>query len=198
MGSRRDRGRGVRMDRAAEPGDGELAERVRRGDAAAFDLLVERHIARAFSIAYRLLGNREDAEDLVQEAFVAVLERIDTFQPGREFGPWFRRIVVNRAINARKARSRRAMADLPAEVEARGGSPLRAAEQEETAMLVRGAMAELPERQRDILRLFELEGFTSAEIADMLEISDGTVRWHLHQARERLRRSLGLFAGRET
>ena len=151
---------------------------------------------RAYSIGYRLLGNRQDAEDLVQEAFLAALERIETFQPGREFGPWFRRIVVNRGLNARKASSRRATSDLPAELQAAGASPLRVTEQAEMATLVHGALAELPERQRDVLRLFELEGFTSAEIAEMLEISDGTVRWHLHQARERLRRSLGLLAER--
>lgn len=187
-----------RVDRATEPDDGELVERVRHGDAAAFDMLVERHMARAFSVGYRLLGNREDAEDLVQESFLAVLERIATFERGREFAPWFYRIVVNRGLNARKSVARRATADLPAEVTSPGPSPLRMAEQSELATRLREAMAELPERQRDVVRLFELEGFTSLEIAEMLGISDGTVRWHLHEARERLRRSMEVFTRRET
>ena len=111
------------------PGDvqeSELVERVRRGDPAAFDLLVSRHLQRAFSVAYRLLGQREDAEDLVQEAFLTVLEKIDTFQAGRSFAPWFYRILVNRGLNARKSRSLRHTEELPAEVPSpHGGSPLR-------------------------------------------------------------------------
>jgi RNA polymerase sigma-70 factor (ECF subfamily) len=186
------------VDRAAEPGDAEIVERVRRGDEAAFDLLVERHIARAFSVGYRLLGNREDAQDVVQESFLAVLERIETFEPGREFGPWFYRIVVNRGLNARKSLARRATMDVPLDVPIAGPSPLRLTEQAELATLVHEAMTELPERQRDIVRLFELEGFPSGEIAEMLGIADGTVRWHLHEARQRLRRALDPYTRQET
>lgn len=180
-----------------DPLDAELVERVRGGDATAFDLLVQRHLQRAFAIGYRLLGNREDAQDVVQDAFLAALEAIGTFEAGREFAPWLNRIVVNRALNLRKSRARRATEPLLDVVEATGRSPLRAAEQAELAALIGEAMADLPERQRDIVRLFELEGFTSTEIAAMLGISDGTVRWHLHEARRRLRQSLDLLARSE-
>lgn len=173
-----------------------LVERVRGGDTAAFDLLVTRHLKRAFAVAYRLLGQREDAEDLVQDAFLTALEKIDTFQSGRSFGPWFFRILVNRGLNARKARSLRRTDAIPAEAAAAGVSPLREAEQAELRDSLSVAMAGLPERQRTIVRLFELEGFTSMEIAEILELSDGTVRWHLHQARQRLREALAPFARR--
>src|SRR5690606_8916242 len=87
------------MCETAEASDAELACRVQAGEAAAFDLLVGRHMQRAFGVAYRLLGQREDAEDLVQEAFIAALQKIDTFDGRREFAPWFYRILVNRCLN---------------------------------------------------------------------------------------------------
>lgn len=175
-----------------------LVELVRAGDAAAFDALVALHMRRAFSVAWRLLGQREDAEDLVQEAFMTALERIDTFQPGRAFGPWFYRILVNRGLNARRARSLRATEALPEAVVSGDASPLRATEQAELRAHLREALDALPERQREIVQLFELEGFGSAEIAEILELSDGTVRWHLHQARRRLREALAPFARRDS
>lgn len=173
-----------------------LVERVRRGDSAAFDALASRHLKRAFSVAYRLLGQREDAEDLVQDAFLAALEKIDSFQEGRSFGPWFFRILVNRGLNARKARSLRRTEAIPDAAAAGGVSPLREAERAELREQLGGALDGLPDRQRTIVRLFELEGFSSPEIAEILELSDGTVRWHLHQARQKLREALAPFARR--
>lgn len=178
--------------------EAELVERVRRGDTAAFDALVVRHMPRAFGVAFRLLGQREDAEDLVQEAFLVALERIDSFQPGRPFAPWFFRILTNRGLNARKSRSLRQMEAIPADAPARGESPERAAERSELRERLRAVLDGLPERQRTIVQLFELEGFSSAEIAEILELSDGTVRWHLHHARKVLREALAPFAGRDS
>ncbi|MBV9772975.1 MAG: sigma-70 family RNA polymerase sigma factor [Gemmatimonadetes bacterium] len=177
--------------------DSQLVERVRRGDAGAFDQLVTRHMRRAFGVAYRLMGQREDAEDLVQEAFLAVLERVDTFQAGRSFAPWFYRILVNRGLNARKARALRVMEEIPVSAAASSVGPDRAAEQSELREELRQAMEGLPERQRTVVQLSELEGFTSPEIAAVLEISEGTVRWHLHEARKTLRRVLAPFEAKE-
>ena len=177
--------------------DAQLVERVRRGDAAAFDQLVTRHMRRAFGVAYRLLGQREDAEDLVQEAFMVALQRIDTFEAGRPFGPWFFRILVNRGLNARKARSLRTTEEIPDSAAAGGASPEREAERTELREGIRAALDELPERQRTVVQLFELEGFSGPEIAAILEISDATVRWHLHEARRALRRVLAPFEAKE-
>ena len=174
-----------------------LVERVRRGDAAAFDALAARYMRRAFAVSWRLLGNREDAEDLVQETFITVLRKIDTFERGRAFSPWFFRILVNRGLNARKARALRTADDLPGQAPASGASPERAAERAELRDRLGAALRALPERQRVIVELFELEGFGSPEIAEILEISDGTVRWHLHEARKTLRQSLAAYDRRE-
>ena len=170
-----------------------LVEKVRRGEAQAFDSLVSRYMRRAFAVAFRLLGNREDAEDLVQETFLTVLKKIDTFERGRAFSPWFFRILVNRGLNARKARALRTTDALPEDAAAGGASPERAAERAELRGRLRAAMDGLPERQRVIVELFELEGFGGAEIAEILEISDGTVRWHLHEARKTLRQALAAY-----
>jgi RNA polymerase sigma-70 factor, ECF subfamily len=182
---------------ASEVSDAVLAGRVQKGDAQAFDTLVGRHMQRAFGVAFRLLGQREDAEDLVQEAFLGALEKIETFDTQRDFAPWFYRILVNRCLNARKARSRRSTQDLPAEVQSAGPSPLLETERAELRRHLTRAMEALPERQRTIVTMFDLEGFSSPEIAEMLEISDGTVRWHLHQARRVLREALEPFARRK-
>jgi RNA polymerase sigma-70 factor (ECF subfamily) len=181
-----------------EVADEELVERLRAGDVAAYDTLVNRHMRSAFSVAYRLLGQREDAEDLVQDAFMVALEKIDSFRAGHRFAPWFFRILVNRGLNARKSRSLRQTDALPAELSTREPTPHAEAERTEMRERLDVALAALPERQRTIVRLFELEGFSSPEIAEILELSDGTVRWHLHQARQTLRQSLAPYARRNS
>ncbi|HET9982825.1 MAG TPA: sigma-70 family RNA polymerase sigma factor [Longimicrobiales bacterium] len=175
---------------AAPRPESEVVERVRGGDVAAFGELVRTHARKAYAIAYRVLGHREDSEDLVQDAFLAALEKIGTFQAGRAFGPWLYRIVVNRALNARKSRAVRATEPIPDGVVSPVPSPERAAELAEVRDRLRGAMATLPERQRVAVQLFELEGFSGAEVAEILELPEGTVRWHLHRARRTLRAAL--------
>jgi RNA polymerase sigma-70 factor, ECF subfamily len=175
--------------------DARLVERVRRGDAEAYGELVAAHMRRAFSIAYRLLGHREDAEDVVQDAFLRALERIGTLQRDRPFRPWFYRVVVNQALNFRRARSVRATEPLPEQRQATTPSPAAAAEHAALRDRVHTALAALPERQRTIVQLAELEGMNSREIAEILEVSAGTVRWHLHEARRALRAALEPLEG---
>jgi RNA polymerase sigma-70 factor (ECF subfamily) len=184
-----------RADGAAQaPADeAALVEAVRAGDGRAFETLVNRYMRRAFAVAYRVMGQKEDAEDLVQDAFVAVLQRIDTFEAGRPFAPWFFRILVNRGLNARKARALRTVDEIPEATAHAGPTPERETERAELRDRLRVAMGALPERQRIIVELFELEGFAGPEIAEILEISDGTVRWHLHEARKTLRKALAPY-----
>ena len=170
-----------------------LVARVQAGDGAAFDELVRRHVRRAFSIAYRLLENRADAEDLVQDAFLAALEGIDGFELGRPFGPWLCRIVVNRGLNARQARSLRRTDAVPDGVAARTPDPGREAERAELAAALAVALDAMDERRAAAVRLCELEGLTSAEAGAMLGLADGTVRWHLHEARAELGGVLARF-----
>lgn len=147
----------------------------------------------AFSVAYRILENRTDAQDLVQEAFLTALDRIDTFDTGRPFGPWFYRILWNRGLNAREARSRRQGDPLPDGVSGDGAVPAAAAGRSELRGRIQRALESLTPRQRDIVKLADLEGFSSGEIAEMLELAAGTVRWHLHEARRALREALSEY-----
>lgn len=167
-----------------------LIIRVQDGDTAAFDELVRRHSRRAFAVAWRIMGRREDAEDLVQESFMAALNRIASFEPGRPFAPWLLRIVMNRGLNARRSRALRATDELPLDVSTGHDSPHEGLERRELTQRLRAAMAELPERQRMVLQLFELDGLSAAEVAEVLGISAGTVRWHAHEGRAALRRAL--------
>lgn len=162
--------------------------RVQAGETSAFDLLVRRHMRAAFGVAFRILGHRQDAEDVVQEAFLAALANIGTFDPSRRFAPWLYRIVVTRGLNFRKSRSRRQTEALDEVAYAAGGAdPESAAEHAGLRETVAAALQRLPERQRLVVQLFELDGFSGAEIAAMLGVSPGTVRWYLHEARQTLR-----------
>jgi RNA polymerase sigma-70 factor, ECF subfamily len=170
--------------------DARLVERVRDGDAEAYGALVSRHMRRAFSIAWRILEHREDAEDVVQDSFIRALERIEQLDRGRPFRPWLLRIVVNQALNFRRARGIRTTAQLPETAAAAGALPDRHAENTQLRERLAAAMSMLPEKQRTIVQLADLEGLTSGEIGRIMDLADGTVRWHLHEARKALRETL--------
>jgi RNA polymerase sigma-70 factor (ECF subfamily) len=172
-----------------------LVERVQGGDSAAFDVLVRRYIRRAFTVAFRLLSHREDAEDLVQETFMILLRQIDTFELGRPFGPWMYRVLINRGLNARKARALRRTETLPDDVMGAERTDL-AVERAEVRARFRSALDALPPRQRIVIELIELDGCTRGEVADALAISEATVRWHVHDAWRTLRRILAPLVSR--
>jgi RNA polymerase sigma-70 factor (ECF subfamily) len=171
--------------------DALLVERVLDGDAEAYGSLVSKHMRRAFAIAYRILGHREDAEDVVQDAFVRALERIDQLDR-RPFRPWFLRVVVNQALNFRRGRGVRATQPIPESAAGRGMLPDRATENADLRARLKAALDALPEKQRTIVQLSDLEGLRSAEIGRIMDLADGTVRWHLHEARKALRVALAL------
>ncbi|HEY2378587.1 MAG TPA: sigma-70 family RNA polymerase sigma factor [Gemmatimonadaceae bacterium] len=185
----------IASDDAQLVDDRELVDRVKHGDASAYDALVRRHLARATMVARRLLGNIEDAEDLVQDAFMRALDRISTFDQTRAFAPWFFRLLINTGINARKARALRAAEPERGDFPSRAANPLELAEREELRERFVAALASLPPRQRLVVSMFEVDGLSTAEIAEALGISRETVRWHHHQARQALRHALAAFRG---
>jgi RNA polymerase sigma-70 factor (ECF subfamily) len=178
---------------STDESDAVLVARVRAGDVAAFSGLVHRHIRTAFGIAYHVLQHREDAEDAVQQAFMAALARLDTFDATRPFGPWMSRVVLNHARSARRARTRlvRGWIEPVETIETSPAlGPDRFAERSEIRERVREAIALLPERQRLAVQLIDIEGYAPADVAAILELSPVTVRWHLMAARRKLRRLL--------
>lgn len=182
--------------------DDALMVRAGSGDKVAFGQLVERHLARAGAIAGRIAGNRSDAEEIVQEAFLRAWLKAPGWQPqgdqggGAQFTTWFYRVLVNLCLD----RKRRAPA-LPLEVAGEIPDPqpggydtaLRA----ETSQRVAAAVATLPDRQRAALTLCHFEGLSNIEAASMLDVSVGALESLLVRARRSLRDSLADLAPQE-
>jgi RNA polymerase sigma-70 factor (ECF subfamily) len=132
----------------------------------------------------------DDADDLVQDGFLRALEKIATFDLARPFEPWFTRLVVNLGLDLRRRQTVRRTERHDPESFPGGASPAREAERSELRNSLSRALEKLPERQRLIVSLFEIDGHSTEEVASMLKVSQVTVRWHLHQARKSLREAL--------
>jgi RNA polymerase sigma-70 factor (ECF subfamily) len=176
--------------------DAQLVARTRQGDAQAFEQLVRRHYRAAFAVAYAVLGERMDAEDACQDAFVRALDRLDDCrEPGR-FAGWLLQIVRNRARNARDARRLRSTSTLDDAIAAGGSErPDRGAERAELRERLGAALAHLSETQREVLLLHDLEGWRHAEIAAVVGCSEVMSRQHLFVARRTVRGLLAVYAG---
>lgn len=160
---------------------------AQRGEREAFSELVRRHQRRAYVVARSIVVNHEDAEDAVQEAFLHAYKAIHRFLPDQAFGAWLHRIVANAALDVTRRRKVRAAEELPETV----ASPFRdPAESGELRQKLREALMTLPERQRSVIVLHDVEGYKHAEIGKMLDIPEGTARSDLHYARAQLRRIL--------
>lgn len=153
-----------------------LLERVRRGDAASFEQLFLRHYAQVFRVLYHLVGSHEEAEDLVQETFMALYNQPPAAGAGTSLVAWLCRVALNRGYNALRSqrraqrRAERLAAEPPAEPPDPPGELLRA----EDRARVRAAIAELPERQGQIL-LLRYAGLSYGEIAATLGVALGSV-----------------------
>jgi RNA polymerase sigma-70 factor (ECF subfamily) len=168
----------------------EILLRVQAGDPDAFDLLVRRYLPRARVLARRLMQDPDDADDLVQDAFLRALERIATFDVSRAFEPWFTRLLVNLGLDLKRKQVVRRTESHDPEMFPGGVRPDREVERAELRASLKEALEQLPERQRLVVTLFEIDGHSTEEIAGMLKVSQVTVRWHLHQARRALREVL--------
>lgn len=166
-------------------------EAVKNGRTEAYDYLVAKYMKRVVSIAWGLVRNSHDAEDLAQEAFVKAYETIGRFKTGEPFGPWIFRIVTNLALDVLKHRRRVRQEELSeAEPAARRDSADLPATSHEIGSRIDSAIQSLPEMQRIVARLHLVEQFEHAEIARMIDLSEGTVRSHLSLARAKLKQRL--------
>jgi RNA polymerase sigma-70 factor (ECF subfamily) len=132
-------------------------------------------------------GDAHDADDAAQDAFLSALDRIETYDPSRPFGPWLMRIATNAAIDLVRRRAVRKADALDERAPSRRSSPASDAEAAEVRSKLTTALASLPERQRVAVTLFDVEGYSHAEIAGILGIPEGTVRSEVFHARRRLR-----------
>lgn len=167
-------------------------EAARRGDREAFGRLVRAHHDQGLALAIRLLGNREDAEDAMQEALVKTLRHLDRVDPARGFRSWFLRIVYNQCLDARRRREvRRRHEKGAAHVEAVPSSGARRVDERESLARVTALLAELPPKQAAALHLRVFEEFDYAHIAEVLSITPASARVYLVKARKHLRAELG-------
>ena len=177
-----------------------LLEQLRAGDAAATEAWVRESTPRMLAVARRMLRNEEDARDAVQEAFISAFRALAGFQGGSKLSTWLHRIVVNACLMRLRTRRRKPEesiddllpsfledghhADSPREWP---GSAQEWIERDEVRHSVQEAIGRLPETHRNVLLLRDIEELGTADVAKMLEISEGAVKTRLHRARVALR-----------
>lgn len=178
-----------------------LLERARSGDRDAFGKLVRSYQRRVYMTAYRMMGNHDDANDVAQDAFIRAYHGLSRFDARSDFFTWLYRILINVALNhLRQQRRRRSVSIdevvLPAPLsEEVGDDPRRALELKQMVVEIGQALDLLPDTQRATLVLVILEGLPYREAAEILECSEGTVAWRVHEARKQLRQRLGKYLG---
>lgn len=182
------------------PEAAQLAARVaqaRDGDARAFRDLMRDFQDVFYGAARRYAGSHEDAADVVQDAFVKIYQGLAGLEQPAAFFSWARRIVINTALDHIRRRRRSAAVEVDIagdarerEVEDQGERPDHGIERREFFAELESALGELPPRQREVVLLHDVEGFSGEEIAEILGIPRATVRSNLFYAREKLRRSL--------
>jgi len=178
--------------------DAALVRAVQLGDADAFETLVRRHLRSAHQAARSLLDDVDDADDIVQDSFIAALQKIDQCRNPARFRPWLIAIVRNRAHDLQR-RSRRSSGDpkilefIASDVPGPGRMAARAQLRED----LHEAAARLTELQREVLMLHDYEGFQHREVAGQLGISEVSSRFNLHVARKAMRRHLSAEYGNE-
>lgn len=160
------------------------------GDAEACALLVRTHLRKAMAVALEFMKTREDAEDVVQDAFRAAFASLGRFDRTRPFAPWFFTILRNTARNALDSRRVRAHDPLSPAYAAAGESPLESAHRRELRRAIEDAVESLPPAQRTCFRLCLIEGLTSREAASATGVAESTVRVHIFRARNTLRELL--------
>lgn len=167
-----------------------------------FDRLVRDHHRRAFGFAYRMTGNREDAEDLTQEAFLRAFRALDRYDPERPFDRWLYRIITNLFIDRLRSRPASLPLSLDIPIESDDGDQVFSDIADDTAdpsyIVMRETMDErlqnalnaLPPQFRETVILTDVEGLSYDEAAELLNCAVGTIRSRLHRARVMMRESL--------
>jgi len=177
-------------------------DRARGGDRDAFGRLVQRHQRRVYAAALHILGNHSDADDVTQESFVRAYRGLSTFDGRADFSTWLYRITVNTALNALRGGKRGAALSQKSGTEAAhvGGrpeslgtgssDPAQKAQQSAEVVRVFDAIADLSPSLRVTLILATVEDLPHKQIAEILEIPEGTVAWRVNEARRLLRQRL--------
>ena len=203
------------VNEPSPPGDPDLdlLRRARAGDFAAFEQLVARFQDRVYGLAFRMLGESHDAEDVAQQTFLSLVEHLNDFREESAVAGWVLRIAANHALKL--LRKRRGLPTVPLTAWGAGDEsysevphpnfiarwrddPANLAEQHEVRELIDTALLELDDKYRTVFVLRDVEGFSVKETADLLEISEANVKVRLLRARLALRERLTRVLGDET
>lgn len=191
----------------AVPTDEELVAGYLKGNKSAFEEIVRRYEDRLYRLSFRMLGNHHDALDAVQEILLKLMAALPKFQGRSRFGTWLYRLAANTCLDIRRKRGRTSAESLEATLEHSPGASLAMlddrpndnpdvyVEQQYKENLVRAALEQLPESQRQLLILRDLEDLSNTQVADILGIEVGALKARLHRARQALKRTLdsGVF-----
>lgn len=181
-------------DGPVEPGDAELVRRFQDGADDAFMALMTRHERRVYNLAYRMLGNPDDARDATQDAFLSCFRHLSTFRGDAAFATWLHRIAVNACYDSlRRRKATISLDDHPLEPP----SVADHADQTATAIDVQRALLDVPPDFRAVLVMHEIQDLPVEEIAAALEVPVGTVKSRLHRGRVALGRALAERSPRE-
>jgi RNA polymerase sigma-70 factor (ECF subfamily) len=179
-----------------DAGEQDLVRQVQEGDRDAFEVLVLKYQERVFRLISRLLGDREQIEDLAQEVFIRVFRALDGFKGDSSFYTWLYKIVLNTCRNYYRSMARRPEGSkvdsekVFGSIEAKGNSPEREAIRAEFWDSVKGSLEELPREQREAVVLCDLEGLSYEEISLVAGIPVGTVRSRVFRGRRGLQRRM--------
>lgn len=193
-----------------DDGDGVLIDRAREGNLDAYNILVDRYRDAVYGVALRYMRRTDLADDVTQDAFLRAYDALDTFrnEDGHGFKSWLLRIATNRALDVLRYEGRRPASSLDAALDAEESNwepaqteddhPVQLAEQAALRRHLEAALGELPDDQRLAVILFDIEGYSYEEIAEIAGVAVGTVKSRLHRGRSRLRDILNEDeAGRE-
>jgi RNA polymerase sigma factor (sigma-70 family) len=163
-----------------------LVEQCIKGDMSAYRLLYERYSKAMYNTALRISGNRADAEDILQDSFIDAFAQLRSFENKATFGAWLKQIVVFKSIALLKKR-RLSFADLEKETEEQADEDAPDENEIEfTVQNIKKAMNQLPDGYRAVLSLYLLEGYDHEEIADIMRISQSTVRTQYKRGKQKL------------
>jgi len=170
-----------------------LLHQAKLGSRQAFGRLVECHMKRAYSVAFRFVNDRHGAEEIVQDAFVRAYQSLGSFRGDSEFSTWLHRIIINLSLNAvRKAKRR-----LNSVEQLDSSPPLLASSPPDQDVLrsdlIKRALTDLPALQRQVVVLRHFEGHSTREVSIILRCSEGTVKTHLFRGLKKLRAKLGFL-----
>ncbi len=180
--------------------DEELVARARSGDRGAFRQIVERHQDRVTFTVVSMLGRGEEVDDVVQEVFISCYQSLDRFRGDAAIGTYLKKIAVNRSLDALRRRKRWMARFVSRDDDRRplqepAGESRPALESDERAALVHRAIAALPDKQKAVVVLRLIEGYSTEETADMLQIAYGTVLSRLSRATDTLKETLRPLLG---